>query len=239
MTNIYMTSWCRQQFTLDALAKIHERTEAGSFQIHLWDNGSDMRVQQTLFELLRGRRITSLHLDSRNTGCLYNKQVFHSMTESSSKYYVVTDNDIFPPLLSPSWLARMTEIMDRHPELAFLAPQLPPVTLQEPYQDLGDVVYCKAVGNTLKMVRRESFPSMEQRLGVFGDDGLVCDIAGKTGWKAAFCKDIFCWHAGQCEGWGYGPDEIGGDVRKAGYGKPFKYTPVDNKTYEPPKDLRI
>jgi len=238
MIDIFMTSFFRYDFTLESINKINERTEPGSFQIHVFDNGSDLNTQKSLFELLANKKIVSLHLDSRNTGCLYNKLVFHSMVETSSKYYVVTDNDVFPPALTPSWLTQMTGIMDRHMEIAFLAPQLPPTWLQEPYKSLEDVVYCKAVGNTFKMVRRALFPPVQQHLNTFGDDGQVCQLTAERGWKTAFCKDIFCWHAGQCANWGYKPEEIAHDPRKAGYGAPFIYSPVNSLTYEPPSSLK-
>lgn len=238
--NIYMTSFFRYNFTEEAINKIHERTEKGTFQIHLYDNGSDHGTQERLHNLLRFNKIASLVLDSRNTGCLYNKIVFHAMTETAEKYYVVTDNDVFPPKISPSWLIQMTDIMDRHPELAFLAPQLPPTGLQEPYEIKDDIVYCKAVGNTFKMVRRGAFPiQTEQKLGAFGDDGNVCKGAHDLGWKVAFCRNIFCWHAGQCKNWGYKSEEIYKDPRKAGYGPPFEYGLANAETYEPLPKWRI
>jgi GT2 family glycosyltransferase len=233
MIDIFMTSFFRFDFTAEAIRLIHERTEPGSFQIHVYDNGSDQNTQDRLYDLLKAKKIVSLQLDSRNTGCLYNKSVFHAMTESSSKYLVVTDNDIYPPALTPDWLTQMVSIMDRHPELAFLTPQFPPQELSGPYQTLKDVVYCQAVGNAFKMVRRAYFPILEQKLNTFGDDGQVCLLAEKAGWKSAFCRNIFCFHAGQTTNWGYRPEEIALDPRKAGYGAPYSYELANNLTYEP------
>jgi hypothetical protein len=239
MIDIFMTSFFRFDFTAEAIRLIHERTEPGSFHIHVYDNGSDSDTQDKLYGLLKAKKIVSLQLDSRNTGCLYNKSVFHAMVESKNDYYCVTDNDIFPPALTPSWLTQMVSIMDRHPELAFLAPQLPPTWLQEPSEVLDDIVYCKAVGNTFKLVRRASFPALEQKIGVFGDDGQVCSLTASKGLKTAFCRNIFCWHAGQTQNWGYRPEEIALDPRKAGYGQPYLYEPVNALTYEPPANLKI
>jgi GT2 family glycosyltransferase len=240
MINIYMTSFFRYDFTLESIKKIHERTEPGTFQIHVYDNASDPETQDKLYGLLKEQRIMSLTLDSRNTGCLYNKLVFHAMTETKEPYYVVTDNDIFAPALSPSWLAQMVEIMDRHPEIAFLTPQLPPQNLMEPYKVLDDIIYCKAVGNALKLVRRKAFPvETEQVLGAYGDDGNVSKRAMDNGYKNAFCRNIFCYHAGQCKNWGYEEKEIYKDPRKVGYGKPFEYNLKNNETYEPMPQWKI
>jgi len=156
---------------------------------------------------------------------------------------VVTDNDIFPPKLSPDWLSQMIAIMDAHPNLAFLAPQLPPQNLQTP--DLSrvesDIVYCRDVGNTFKLVRREAFPIAEFKttIGGFGDDAIVCIEAKKKGYEVAFCRNIFCFHAGQCENWGYNENEIASDPRKSGYGKPYTYQMVNEETYEPAPKYKI
>lgn len=239
--DIYMTSWFRTDFLRKSIALIHERTESGTFNLHVFENESSQQNAYYLVEALNREFLTSVHLDSRNTGCLYNKGVFQSMTESSSKYYVVTDNDVYPPKLSPDWLSQMVEIMDRHPNIAFLTPQLPPQFLQVPSDEYdNEVRYCKAVGNTFKLVRREAYPfdKYEQKIGAYGDDGQVSELVSADGWKVAFCRNIYCWHAGQCENWGYKPDEITKDPRKSGYGKPFTYDIMDEETYIP-KDPQL
>lgn len=229
---IYITSFFRYNFTLETIKKIQSRTDLGTYQIHIYDNGSNQNTQQGLYELLRTGIITSLTLDSRNTGCLYNKAVFHSMVESDQKYYVVTDNDIYPPSLTPDWLAQMRAIMDKNPDIAMLTPQFPPIHLMGPHEKRNDVVLCDAVGNALKMVRIKTFPSYPQKLNTYGDDGQLSELVRKNGWKVAFCRDIFCLHAGQCKDWGYKPEEIAKDPRKQGYGEPF-ICEVDEKTYRP------
>lgn len=227
--------------TARAMTEIHERTAPGTFALHIFDNGSDKDTRDYLISLLDAGKIASLHMDSRNTGCLYNKGVFHIMTDSRSKYYVVTDNDVYPPKLTPDWLAQMVAIMDAHPELGLLAPQLPPQWLQQPYEIANDIIYCKAVGNTFKMVRREAFPLDQYKplLNEYGDDGLVSHQMSQKGWSVAFCRSIFCLHAGQCENWGYTPEQVAMDPRKQGYGTPYTY-PIKNwDTYEPDDQFRM
>ena len=239
MIPIYITSFFRYHFTIEAINKIHERTAAGTYEIHVYDNGSDPETQKNLYDLLQAKSITSLILDSRNTGCLYNKDIFDAMTVSDQEYYVVTDNDIYPPELSPDWLSQMADIMNKNPDIAMLSPQIPPIYLMGPGAIRNDIVLCDAVGNALKMVRKKAFPHYDQKLNTFGDDGQLSLLVQKNGWRVAFCKNIFCFHAGQCINWGYKPEEIEKDPRKQGYGKPF-ICEVDEKTYQP-KDpsLRI
>jgi len=240
MIDIYMTSFFRSHMTERAINEIHSRTKKGTFQIHVFDNGSDKSTRNDLIFLMEAGLIKSLHLDSRNTGCRYNKGIFHMMTESTNPYYVVTDNDVYPPQLTPDWLEQMLQIMETHKRIAFLTPQIPPQGLQMPIQVAPKVVYCKAVGNTFKMVRREAFPlnQFEVKLGEFSDDSYVCNYVRDKGWQVAFCRDVYCLHAGQCENWGYTQSQIALDPRKQNYGVPFTY-PVDPTTYMPPESMRM
>jgi hypothetical protein len=217
---------------LDAISKIHERTEKGSFQINVFDNNSDPETQLKLYGMLKSGLITSLHLDNRNTGCLYNKLIFQAMTETKDPYYIVSDNDIFPPKLSPDWLTQMIAIMDKYPDIAMLTPQFPPINLMGPQYKNDDVVYCEAVGNALKIVRRDLYPQYEQKLSTYGDDGQLSALIRSNGYKVAFCRNIFCLHAGQTENWGYKPEEIHKDPRKVSYHAPF-IVPVDPELYIP------
>lgn len=239
MTDIFITSWLRPDFTKRSIEHIVDRTDPGTYRIHVLDNQSSARTREPLLRMQDDGIITSLTLHSLNTKCLWGKAVFHAMVESKSKYYVVTDNDVLPPKLSGGdWLSRMVSIMDNNPELALLAPQLPPTWLQEPYaRKNADVVYCKAVGNTLKMVRREAYPTYPQSMEKFGDDGMVSQLVTEAGYKVGFCADIFCLHLGQTDNWGYESEEINLDPRKAGYGAPYRYTPEDTNTFRPPQSL--
>lgn len=236
--DIFMTSWLRPDFTQRSIEHILDRTTPGTYRLHILDNQSSARTREPLVKMLDEGKICSLTLHSLNTKCLWGKAVFNAMVEAKSKYYVVTDNDILPPkLASKDWLAQMAGVMDRHPEIALLTPQLPPTWLQEPIAANGDVVYCKGVGNTFKMVRREAYPSYPQSMDKFGDDGEVSKLVREAGYKVAFCSDIFCLHLGQTDNWGYESEEIALDPRKAGYGPPFKYTPVDTDSFRPPQEL--
>lgn len=240
MIDIYISSFYRMDMTKETIRLIQERTTPGTYQLHIFDNDSDKETRDYLYSLLENKTIVSLHLDNRNTGCLYNKAVYHAMTETKNKYFVMTDNDVYPPKLEPDWLSQMIDIMDRHPELAMLTPYLPPILGAGPYDIKDDVIYCPAIGNPLKVVRTEAFPKYEQKLYQYGDDGHISSLIHEKGYKVAFCKHIFCWHAQQCDKWGYKNDEeLARDPRKVGYNNPFIYEPVDPLTYEPPQWLKI
>jgi hypothetical protein len=227
--NIFITSFFRRHFTERIVRELKERTTI-PLSIHIYDNGSDKETRDYLISLLEDKIITSLVLDSRNTGCLYNKLVFNSMVESSDEYYIVTDNDIMPPKLSPCWLTQMIKIMDDNKGLDMLCPQFPPVNYMGPTQEgiREDFVYCKAIGNALKLVRRSSYPvGYKQKLNTFGDDGFISQFC-----TVAFCRKVFCYHAGQSKNWGYNLDEIKLDPRKETYNNPLVIE-VNPITYVP------
>jgi GT2 family glycosyltransferase len=248
VTPIYITSFHRKDFTERCVREIHERTAPGTYEIHLYDNDSmsDKGDRDFAYGLLEKNLITSLHLDARNTGCLYNKMVFHAMTTADTPFYVVTDNDVFPPKLEPDWLSRMLAIMNGNPSLALLAMQLPPQIFQRPSGEraLG-VWYCRAVGNTFKVVRTEALSAamsqglLKQALMKFGDDGAVSTALIAMKYRVGFCQDIYCYHAGQCDKWGYRQEELAKDPRKIGYGKPFTYAFEDEEKYLPEKKWRL
>ena len=247
VTPIYITSFHRRHFTERCIREIRERTAPGTYEIHLYDNDSmtDKGDRDFAYGLLEQGLVTSVHLDSRNTGCLYPKLVFHAMTTEDTPFYVVNDADVFPPKLEPDWLSKMTEIMLSHPTLGMLAMQLPPQSFQGPNGYDDTIVYAKAVGNTFKMVRRETAAlvlksgSLRQELMKFGDDGALSTAMWLIGGRVGFCRDIWCYHAGQCANWGYRPEELVKDPRKAGYGKPFTYEFEDEEKYLPKEQWRI
>ena len=237
---IFITNWHRIAMLRQTLELIKRRTET-PHEVIVFDNGSDTRPPTPRSEIDELKLmhesgiIDGLILWPRNTGCYFPKAVFYSLTTDNDIYYVSTDNDVYPPLLDgDDWLKRLIDEMDRWPTLGALAPQVPPTWLQEPYGNEGGHVLCKAVGNTLTVIRRSAWPVREwqQKENAYGDDGLRGSLMTANGWQTAYMDNLYCLHAGQCRDWGYRPDEIAQDPRKIMYGKPYEYT-YDIKTYEP------
>ena len=56
---IFMTSWHRKDMTERAVREIHERTTPGTFELHLYDNGSGKETRDYLISLLDEGKITS------------------------------------------------------------------------------------------------------------------------------------------------------------------------------------
>lgn len=222
MTPIYITSWHRGDMLAKVVQAIHERTALDSYEITVWDNHSNPETMAILHEMFMRSHIENLILWGDNAKCCYPKLQFQAMSEGH-EFYVVTDNDVLPPQIEPDWLSSMLDIMKSHPKLGLLSLRLPPESLQMPTGYDEEVVFCRAVGNTFKLVRREAWPSVALN-GQFGDDSTLSQGMLDNGWLVGFCRHLYCLHMGQTTNWGYKTEEVALDPRKVGYGKPYEYS---------------
>jgi len=67
----------------------------------------------------------------------------------------------------------------------------------------------------------------------------MCKLAKSEGYRTAFCRNIFAFHAGQCKNWGYTENEIAQDPCKVDYGEPYTYKLMDEETFEPISEYKI
>lgn len=236
---IYVLAWHRPDMTERCLREIYERTRY-PYEVHLWANGIQSKEEEQFYIRL-SPFYDSIHLDKRNTCVWYPKGVQHMMTPADTPYYVLNDNDYYPPKLeSKCWLERMVDIMEATPTLGCLAAQVPPQILQTPGTVYDQYVECKAVGNSLRLTRREAWPQAEfrQELGKFGDDSILCEMMRQRGYHTGFARAVYCLHH-QPENWGYEPEQLAQDPRKAGYKPPYEYQ-YNYETYVPTNpDLRL
>lgn len=233
MTPIFLQSWERLDFTMKTIEEIRERTE--DFRLHVFDNGSGEGVSSVLLMAHFNGKIDSLHLEGRNTGCLYPKHVFHAMVPDDCLFYVVTDNDFIP---CAGWLPALLGIMERNRDLALLTLDYLPRWPLQPLEDRGEYVRTKAVGNTFKLCRRHAMEQvihdMPQKLGAYGDDGMLCDLLDRAGWEVGYAKGKYCFNLElTVPNWGYTEEQLKQDPRKSGYAPPMRYLPMDWDTLEP------
>ena len=236
---ICVTSWHRTDFLYKVLETIAARTHDP--HVIVYDNGSDPQERLQLVEWHRQGFIHDLLLSNRNAGVTLPKRVFHELAKfDGDEFYVVTDNDFLCPV---GWLDSLIDIMRRHPDLGVLAPQYWPQWPMETGDADNEVVYCRAIGNTFKLVRTEAAdPFFRQtHFSPYGDDGALSHNMAKNGWRLGFCRDVWCYNLEQTmPNWGYKNGEERCDPRRAqGYAaQPEPYTPVSWETLEPPEHLK-
>lgn len=242
MTPIFILSWERIEFTRQVVQEIRNRTAAGSYSIHVLDNGSRESARTELAAMALAREIDGLTLLPSNTRCLHPKHVFTALVPDSCEFHVITDNDFIP---GAGWLPKMIEIMHRNPSLACLTANYYPYWPMNPQSPKADYVPCQAVGNTFRLCRtkavKEAMRQIQNEYGEFGDDGRISHVLREgMGMEVGFARDVFCFNLELTQGnWGYEPEELKADPRKAGYQPPERYQPVDWDTLAVPEHLRI
>ena len=233
MIPIFITTWHRPEFLEKCLRDLREFTHE-PHSITVWDNGSEPSEVESI--LKNKNLFDNLILWKENSGCFFPKLCYHIMVPEQSEFYVVNDADVFPPNLGDNcWLKQLIAEMNLHKDIGILAAQLPPQIFQGPVLVRGNHTICTAVGNTLKVIRRQAVPLdflVHQKLGQYGDDDSISKAVQKNGYHVAFHQNVWCLHAGQTHNWGYKAEQISGDPRKAGLGPPYEYE-YDPRTYEP------
>lgn len=239
--DIFLLAFNRFEVFKRVLLSIHQRTRH-PYYLHVFDNASHPEMKDWLYRAFCSGEyfISSLHLENINRGPYYPKAIQHAQVESGSEFYVVTDGDIEVPNLEPGWLSRLIDIMKARPRLGVLAAQVPPVWLQQPYRQDDEVVYCRAVGNTLKVIRRSAAQQVFHRWSqdkwrMFGDDTEFCHMLHDEQYLVGYARHVFCHNLGQKENWGYAPGEEKLDPRKKDEQPPLYIQPVNMQTYETPE----
>lgn len=102
--------------TVDALI---ERTPEPPIRLTVVDNASEPDVRNWLAD--NGHRFERLILRPTNE---HMPAIQHGIEASSSDPFVVTDPDIEVPEMTPSWLARQLDVLDRHPDFGMVAVDL-------------------------------------------------------------------------------------------------------------------
>jgi hypothetical protein len=241
MTPIFITSWNRPEFTRRVINEIQNRTEVGTYSIHVLDNGSEKSTRVWLSHLQTSGEIDGLTLLKSNSACVHPKHVFSALVPDSCPYFVVTDNDFIP---GNGWLPKMLEEIERNPRLACLTAQYYPYWPMGPKEARADYVACQAVGNTFRLCRtaevKEATRQLPNEYGAYSDDGLISDRLRAMGFEVGFSRSVYCYNLELTEdNWGYTEDQLKEDPRKAGYTQPERYQPLDWETLAVPEQLRI
>jgi hypothetical protein len=115
---------------------------------------------------------------------------------TSSDPFLVTDPDLVVPELEPSWLARLLDLLERHPDFGLVGlgldpanrpPVLPPETL-EPLVD-GELVEAP-VGTWFQAIRRDALRVP------YTKDSHACRAVRAAGYRVGWAPGIRAFHLG-------------------------------------------
>ena len=112
----------------------------------------------------------------------------HGIDATLSDPYIVTDPDIVVPDMRPSWLARLHDLMDRHPDFGLIGIGLDnanrPAVLDPEVIDPATVVDGEivetGVGTVMQMIRRDAL------LTPYRTDWQTCTDVRRAGWRVGW-----------------------------------------------------
>jgi Glycosyl transferase family 2 len=191
-TDIVLLTHNRLEYLVATVEALRERTPE-PFRLTIVDNASESPVRNWLVE----------HRD------LFHQVIFQEANEhvagfqrgidsTTSDPFVVSDPDLIIPDLKPSWLARMHDFMDRHPDFGLIGVGLDqsnrPALLGPEVYDAsaavdGDVVEAN-VGTWFQMIRRDALRVP------YVKDNATCIAVREAGYRVGWTTSVRAFHLG-------------------------------------------
>jgi hypothetical protein len=177
--------------TVDAL----EARTPEPYRLTIVDNASGPAVRNWLAE--NRHRFERVILRPANE---HVRAFTHGINATTSDPFVVTDPDVVVPELEPSWLSRMLDIVDRHPDFGLIGmgcdlvnrpgpPILEPEVI-DPASVVDDEIVETGVGTIFQFIRRDALV-VEYRA-----DAQACTAVRRNGYRVGWTKDIRGVHLG-------------------------------------------
>jgi hypothetical protein len=122
----------------------------------------------------------------------------HGIDATTSDPYIVSDPDIVVPDLHPSWLARLRDLVDRHPDFGLIGigcdtvnrPEVLGPEVVDPATVVDDELVETGVGTVMQMIRREALVTP------YRSDWRTCTDVARAGWRVGWARDIRGLHLG-------------------------------------------
>lgn len=191
-TDIVLLTHNRLEYLIATVEALRERTPE-PFRLTIVDNASESPVRNWLVE----------HRD------LFHQVIFQEQNEhvtgfqrgidaTTSDPFVVSDPDLIVPDLEPSWLARMHDFMERHPDFGLVGVGLdqsnrPAVLEPEAYDASavvdGDIVEAN-VGTWFQMIRRDALRVP------YVKDSATCIAVREAGYRVGWTTSVRAFHLG-------------------------------------------
>ena len=191
-TDIIVLTHDRLAHLVATVEALEERT-AEPIRITIVDNASGPELRNWLAE--NEHRFARVILRPTNE---HVSAFQHGIDATTSDPYVVTDPDIVVPALEPSWLARLHDLMDRHPDFGLIGigldqanrpevlgpEQVDPATVVD-----GEIVEA-GVGTVMQMIRRDALVTP------YRTDWRTCTDVQRAGWRVGWARDLRGVHLG-------------------------------------------
>ena len=180
--DIVILSHNRLEYLERAVDALEARTPE-PFRLTIVDNASGADVRNWLASNRRRfERVISLPRNEHVAAFQ------HGIDTTTSDPFIVTDPDLVVPQLQPSWLARLTGLMDRNPDLGLIGAsfehQVPPGF------DAEVEIVDADVGTWFQLIRRDALREP------YVKDNLACRAVRAAGYRAGWTPTVVVEHLG-------------------------------------------
>jgi len=207
MTDIFLTTYLRQDFAKKCVEYIRERTKT-PYLLTVIDNGGNEELKPLV------DRYIPLW---QNTGIHFAWNVAASL--ASDKYFVTSDPDLLCPDLEPDWLGQMIKFMDERPDYGAIS-MMPHIFIGavgiDPYdpEEVKDRNMCGAVFRIMRTdaVRSVCGWDLKIEAGRNHEERTICSRLQAGGFKTGICSRIRAYHMFG-DNWGY-PEDFTPEMQK-------------------------
>jgi GT2 family glycosyltransferase len=190
--DIVLLTYNRLEYLVATVEALRERTR-DPFRLTIVDNASESPVRNWLAE----------HRD------LFHQVIFraenehiagfqHGIDATSSDPFVLAEPDLIVPALEPSWLARLHDLMERHPDFGLIGVGLDPAnrpsvlgpeTIDPDALVDGEIVEAN-LGIWFQMIRRDALRVP------YTKDAAACIAIRENGYRVGWAPGIRAFHLG-------------------------------------------
>lgn len=178
---------------------ITRNTPPDDYKLCVFDNGSNARTVQILYELQDEGFIDEVFFAKKNEGLEAARQfMLEKMTES--EYFVCIDNDCLPPV---GWLHDQLELMQRYEEYAAISQRTPVMIgtgniFEEADKNGMPIVDFPHPGGSFRIMRTEAVRRVNgwdrDSNGRGQEERYICGKLREAGYGTAFATHIQCLH---------------------------------------------
>jgi len=214
MIDIVMVSWKRENYTINTVEHLVERTTV-PFRLILVVNEFDMSRSSEMVADITGRLLVQREEIPKKWLVLANAEnlgleaaLNQGLKHVESELFISTDNDILCPKMDPCWLKQLMSLMEDHSDYAAIALRTH-IFVADGNFFFGKtelVIERGHVGGSLRAMRTDAVRSVigwSGRPGRGAEERDICGKLRKEGWKVGYSNYIRCYHMFG-KNWGYG-----------------------------------
>ena len=210
MTDLFITTYLRQDFAKQCIKYIRERTKS-PYRLTVIDNGGNEDLESLV------DRYVPLWKSVGNAGIHFAWNTALSLTDSP--YFVTIDPDLLCPDLEPDWLETMIKYMDERPDYGAIS-MMPHIFIgaagidpNDP-EDVKDRNMCGAVFRIMRTDDIKTAGGWEMKIeaGRNHEERTICSRLHTLGKKTGICSRIRAYHMFG-DNWGY-PESFTPEMQK-------------------------